>query len=282
MFVLAQFFGVPPGVDTVTFLVVGSLASILMGAAKSGFGGSVGMLATPLMILACGHDAPLATGILLPILIACDYASIVYWWRKWEIRNIRLLVPGMIVGIGVGWVVLHWMFQSGAGQASRERASNWLDLAIGLVAVGFVVLQLVRWLRKDTRVYKPGVLDGLAAGSSAGFVSTLAHTAGPITNMYLLPQGMSKATFQATTVLYYWIGNQVKLVPYWQLNLLPRKVLLADVVFAPALMIGVVLGIFLHNRINEKTFSAVVYGLLAAIGPYLVATAGYRLWMMPT
>ncbi len=280
MLILGQFFGVPGQVDQTTFLIVGSLAAILMGAAKSGFGGSVGMLATPLMILACGHDAAMATGILLPILIACDYASMVYWWRQWEIRNIRLLVPGMVFGIGVGWIVLYYMFHGGADTVGRERADNWLNLSVGLVAVGFALLHVIRWLRKDTRVYKPGVFGGLAAGSSAGFVSTLAHTAGPITNMYLLPQGMGKATFQATTVLYYWIGNQVKLVPYWNLNLLSSPVLKADLLFVPALLIGVVLGIFLHNRINERAFSTVVYVLLGAIGPYLIATAGYRLWTM--
>ena len=41
------------------FLLLGGLSVLLMGAAKAGFAGSVGILSVPIMIYACGGDAPL-------------------------------------------------------------------------------------------------------------------------------------------------------------------------------------------------------------------------------
>lgn len=290
---LLAFSVIPPGVDPATFLVLGSVSMLLMGAAKSGFGGSVGMLSVPLMVYACGGNAPLATGITLPMLVACDYVSVVFWWRKWDTRNVLMLVPGMVLGIAVGTVAL-WMILGisngpaaaagsdlGAGMsalaARTARSSAALNLGIGVVALGFVVLQIVRWIRRDLRPFRPVAWHALIAGSSAGFVSTLAHTAGPITNMYLLPQQMDKGRFVATTVLYYWIGNQVKLVPYFGLGLLTAPTMSADLSLLPAVVIGAMLGIFLHNRVNEKLFLVIVYVLLGGIGLHMAITAAAAL-----
>ena len=190
--------------------------------------------------------------------------------------NVRLLLPGMVLGIGVGWATLWLMFRA-CGENSTATPTEGLNLAIGLIAVGFVALHLLRWLRGDIRAFRPVLWHGLLAGSSAGFVSTLAHTAGPITNMFLLPQQMTKGRFVATTVLYYWIGNQVKLVPYFGLGLLTAPTMSADLSLLPAVVIGAMLGIFLHNRVNEKLFLVIVYVLLGGIGLHMAITAAAAL-----
>lgn len=272
---------VPPGVnDPVQFLLLGSLSMIIMGAAKSGFAGAAGLLSVPLMIYACGNDSTLAAGIMLPLLIACDYVTIVIWWRRWDVRNVLVLLPGMLVGIALGGVTLWLFLQLGKGQSGAERAvtNAALSLTIGLLAVGFVVLTAVRSLMGGLQPFRPVFWHGFAAGSAAGFTSTLTHSAGPITTMFFLAQRMPKGKLAATAVLYYWIGNQVKLIPYAILGLLTRGSLSADLTLLPAVIVGAGLGVFLHHRVNEKWFRIVMHVLLAVIGGNLAITSAAKLW----
>ena len=276
---LASWF-VPEGLEALPFLALGSLAAMFMGAAKSGFAGGAGLLSVPLLIYACGGNSELAIGMMLPLLIACDYVTLVIWWRKWDFKNVLLLLPGMLVGISLGSVVLWYFLRLGQGQraAGQEVTNAALSFSLGMLAVGFVVLQAIRMLRGELRPFRPVFWHGFLAGSSAGLTSTLAHSAGPITTMYLVTQKMPKGRFVATAVLYYWIGNQAKLIPYAILGILTRSSLAGDLALLPAIVIGALLGVFLHRRVNERVFSAIVHGLLAIIGVKLVVESAARLW----
>jgi len=262
----------------VPFLLLGGLSAALMGAAKAGFAGSVGILSVPMMIYACGGDAPLAVGILLPLLIVCDYVSLPFWWRKWSWPTVRGMLGGMALGTAVGtavfWLILR-VGESGEGALDQPRAL--LKLLIGVIALGFVALQTIRARSGRLAAYRPRPWHGLLAGSGAGLTSTLAHSAGPITTVYLLPQEMPKQRFVATTVLYYWIGNQAKVAPYLWLGALNAETAAAAAALAPAIIAGALLGIFLHHRVNQKVFTAIVYVLLAVMGAHMTVTSVLKL-----
>src|SRR5580765_5060866 len=115
-------------------VVPASLAVLFIGLSKAGFGGGLGMLTTPLCVLAFGaggRDPTFAVGTLLPLLCAGDAFSIYHYWGKWEKSNLRFLMPGVVVGVVIGVQLL--------GRFSPRQ----LNLAIGLLAVLFVVFQLV-------------------------------------------------------------------------------------------------------------------------------------------
>lgn len=258
----------------VRFFVVAALSATIMGAAKGGFAGSVGILSMPLMLYACQDDPNLSPlGIMLPLLIVCDYVAVVYWRGKWDWRNIRLLVPGVLAGVAAGSVVLWWFSRMDRGPEGMAVPNLALRLTIGVIALGFVALQAVRALRGGLNVYRPGFTHGLGVGTAAGLTSTLTHSAGPITTMYLLPQQMAKERYVATATLYYWIGNQVKLVPYVGLKLLDTNTLVTSLVLSPAVIAGAVLGILLHHRVNQKLFNLIVYVLLGLMGVHLTVTS---------
>ncbi|MFB3892472.1 MAG: TSUP family transporter [Phycisphaerae bacterium] len=335
----------PPEIqqNLVLFLVVGSISAGLSTMAKAGFGGGVGMLSTPLMVMAIG-DSRMALGIMLPMLVVSDYVIVVQWWRQWNTKAAMSLLPGAIIGLVLGWITLAYVLgvtggdnhaaasapgrppvlrsssapflpsslppvltstETGggeegrkggqeasmpasagapaqnrpAGAASAKDVTNaWMMLAIGLIALGFVVLHVVRSMRKDQFHFRPVLWQATAVGTAAGFTSTLAHAAGPIVTMYLLPQGMSKSRFVATTALYYWIGNQLKLLPYWQLGMIDAHTLGANLVLLPAVVVGAVLGVYLHRRLGEKNFSRTVYFLLALAGVDLIWHGAAKLW----
>ena len=273
---LAASFLPPELPGALTFLLVGGVSAMLFSLAKTGFGGSVGLLAVPVMTYACGGNAKLATGIMLPLLIAADYVALVSWWRKWNARTVAMLLPGVVVGIAVGWGLL-WGLQRVGSDGDRVTNAGMM-LGIGAISLGFVVLQLFRLLGRRTLAFRPVAWQGLCAGGAAGFTSTLAHAAGPITTMYLLPQKMPKGRFVATTALFYWINNQLKLVPYFALGLIHTGSMKASAALVPAMIAGALLGLFLHRRIGQKSFTGIVYVLLAGAGVDLIRKGATILW----
>ncbi|MHC4985131.1 MAG: TSUP family transporter, partial [Planctomycetota bacterium] len=168
------------------------------------------------------------------------------------------------------WVALYWMgFGDGATDemaSQKKMADALMKLVIGVICLSFVTIRAIQAFRSKPMAFRPVMWQSTAAGMTAGATSTFAHAAGPVTAMYLLPQRLGKNAYVATTVLYYWIGNQIKLVPYISLDLINTKTLLMGLVLVPAVPIGVVLGKTLSKRVNEKVFGGIVYTLLALTG----------------
>jgi hypothetical protein len=255
------------------FVILGSLSAMLVSMAKAGFGGSIGILSFPVMVYAFGGNALLAAGTQLPLLVACDLVAIISWWRKWSFAAVWPMFPGATVGVLGGWAILWWLIhldgQAGAPQAATQKANAVLNVIVGAIALTFVILQAVRSWSSHPPAFRPVFWQGSLAGAAAGTASTLAHAAGPITTMYLLPQQMPKSTFVASTVLYYTVFNQVKLVPYFALGLINYKTAGASLALLPGVVAGTLLGLFLHNRIVERQFAAMVHALLALAGMHM-------------
>jgi hypothetical protein len=262
------------GDNLVWFLAIGSISAALFSMAKSGFGGGVGMLSVPLMVIACGPEPALAPGIMLPMLIVADYVAVVTWWRRWDVRRVAALFPGVAIGIVAAWALLAGLQHH---PTTREQADLVLKLLVGLIALGFVALHVVQSLRARPLAFRPTAAQATGAGAAAGLTSTFAHAAGPIAAMYLLPQQLPKRTYVATTAALFWTVNQLKLVPYIHLELINYSTLGAGLVLLPAIAAGAVAGRLLHDRVPPRVFLRIVYVLLGAAGVHLVATAAGEL-----
>lgn len=270
---------IPAGIDsTWQFILLGSLAAGLFSLAKSGFGGSIGLLSTPLMIFACGDSTSLATAIMLPMLIAADYVAVASWWRRWNFRALTGLIPSAVVGVALGAALLYF-FRSFNGEQGRKLADAWLKLGVGVIALAFVGLQLVRTLLGRDLAFRPVAWQSATAGVTAGVTSTLAHAAGPVAAMYLLPQQMDKSRYVATTALFFWILNQVKLVPYIAMDMINLQTLGAGLLMLPAIAAGAALGVFLHRKVGARQFTGIIYALLALAGVEMVRKAAGVLWL---
>lgn len=268
----------PQGItDLGTFLALGILAAAFIGVAKAGFGGGIAILSGPLMIYACGERTQLAFGIMLPILMTCDLVSVISWRGKWNLHALRTLVPFGLVGIALGSVTL-WAFGRMGTSGGQARTDAALKLGIGVISLAFVALRGYRTLRKSAGRYRPAAWHGACAGAAAGFTSTVAHAAGPIVNMYLLPQRMGKGPYVATTVAYFWLINLVKLGPYLWLGMVRTDTLAASALLLPAVVVGAVAGVLLHHRLGDRSFASIVYALLALAGVHLCTRAIPALW----
>jgi len=268
---------IPQGIPDITlFLIVGSGAAMIFGMSKTGFGSGISILAVPMMIYACSHKATLAVGIMLPILIIADYVAVISWWRKWSIKTVLALLPTTILGIAIAWVALVG-FQYMRIDPRTSAANAWLMLGVGMIAIAFVGLHILKHVTARNATFKPTRGHTALAGGAAGFTSTLAHAAGPVITMYLLPQRKSKSTFVATNALFFWTANQIKLIPYLHLNMINTETLGAGVILLPGIIIGAVLGRFLHDRVGRTQFTVIVYTLLALAGGHMCYKAVIQL-----
>jgi uncharacterized membrane protein YfcA len=232
---------------------IGFVVVILIGIGKAGFAGGTGALATPLFCLAV--DPRQAVGVLLPILCACDMVALVYYRRSCAWRPLAICLPGAVAGVAAGGLLL--------GSVS----DTLLKQIVGAIALFFVTYRIAGYVAgRAPAAWRPGIPAGSALGASAGFLSTLAHAAGPVMAAYLLPQHLGRRIYVGTTVFFFAIINLVKLIPYACLDLLETPNLLFSLALLPVVPLGVWAGVWLNRRIGERAFLIVVYVLLFLAG----------------
>lgn len=238
-------------------IATGIFAVLFIGVSKAGFGGGLGMLTTPLCVLAFGPKD--AIGILLPLLCAGDFFSIVHYWKKWDVRNLIWLMPGVVPGILLGTTLI--------GRFSARE----LNIAIGILAISFVAFQ---WFKeaifRAEQALKPNHWLGFPFGLGAGVTSTFAHGAGPVVAMFLIPQRLPKEIFVGTNVLVFsWI-NWLKVPFFVNAGLIRWETLKTSLIFLALIPVGVKLGIWLNSRFSEKSFVKFVYTATLLSGIQLI------------
>ena len=241
-----------------------SLAVLVIGLSKSGFGGGVGIVAVPLMAYALPVDR--AVGVMLPILIAAD--AFATWQHRgtWSTRHIRNTVIGALPGIAAGTIIL-WMLRDSG------RLVPVLNGVVGAICLLFVALQV--WRMAGGRV--PRVPDttasGVTAGVLCGAVSTVSHSAGPIMSIYLLEHRLEKRVLVGTLVLFFFVINVVKMPTYVGLGLIDADTLLTSALYFPLVPVGGWLGLWMHHRVPERPFVLVMYAGAAAAGAHMLTKA---------
>ena len=106
--------------------------------------------------------------------------------------------------------------------------------------------------------------------ATCGFTSFVAHAGGPPVQVYLLPQRMDKTLFVGTTVIFFFVLNYAKLVPYAMIGQFSAENLATALVLAPLAPFGMRLGIRLHGVVSQALFYRLCYGALTITGAKLI------------
>jgi uncharacterized membrane protein YfcA len=233
-------------------------AFLLTGISKGGFASGAGNVAVPLMALVV--PAPQAAGIALPVLCAMDISGLRAWWRRWDTAQLRVILPGGLLGIALGAAAFGLM------------SDRHVKLMVGLVTLAFLGRTLwLAWRPAASAARGSGsTLAGRFWGAVSGFTSTIAHAGGPPLAVYLYPLRLERGRLTATTVAFFGAMNYVKLIPYAALGQLSAGNLLTSLVLLPLAPVGVRLGVWLQARISDRAFYRAVYALLGATGVKLV------------
>ena len=241
---------------TVTTILIAFAGVFLICFMKGAFGGGFSIVGIPLLSFVM--DPVTAGGLLAPLFIAMDLFALRYWKPStWSKPDLVLLLPGLVIGIGLGYLLFRVLDHSAVA------------LVVAVVTLIFVGL----WFFGDPKVIiaPRSTPKAVAAGLASGVTTMVAHSGGPPLAMYLLPLGLTKEVYAGTTSLFFTVGNATKAVP-WLLLTRPSGnewIVMAICLFA--IPTGVRLGWRLHGRLDQQQVFRACYGLL-------VVTALKLLW----
>lgn len=241
-------------IDDPWFYATAVLAVLILGIAKGGLAGGIGLVAVPLMSITV--EPARAAAILLPILMLMDVTALRPYWGQWDRRSLVTTAAGAVLGTAIGFATFELLSPAD------------LRVMVGLIALVFAL----RWwlAREQGPAREASLRRGTLWSTLAGFTSFSVHAGGPPLHIYLLSQKLDKTTFQATTVAFFFGMNWLKIGPYAWLGQLDGTNLATSLVLAPLAPIGILVGTRLHHRIDETAFFRVVYGSLVVLGLKLI------------
>ncbi|WP_202367348.1 sulfite exporter TauE/SafE family protein [Mesorhizobium sp. L-2-11] len=232
-------------------------AVILVGLSKGGFGGAVGFVGVPLMALAMPPVQ--AAAILLPILCLMDIVSVWTWWGVYDRKMLADMMPGAVIGIGLGWLT--------AALVTAEM----VRLIVGAVAIIFVL----RWVYLQMRhgashSAEPNRAAAAFWGTVAGFTSFVAHVGGPPFQVYALPIRLHPKVLSGTAAIFFAATNALKLIPYFALGQFDATNLTASAVLVPLAPLSTIAGAWLVRRMRAELFYPFTYATVAVVAVKLL------------
>ena len=230
-------------------------AVIILGLSKGGFAG-IGTLATPIVALAVPPVQ--AASILLPILVVQDIYSICVYRRHWDAFNLRVLLPGAVIGILVGYLLAARLPEAAVG------------LAVGVISIVFGLRQLMSRQAATAPGERPKVALGWFWGALSGFTSMISHAGGPPFQIYVMPQKLEARVFVGTSVLFFAAVNWMKVPPYLALGQFSAANLATSAALFPLALVATWLGVILVRRFSNERFYICIYVLMVLIGVKLV------------
>lgn len=237
-------------IDLKTSLIF-ALTALLVGLAKGGLGGVVGAMVVPL--LSTTMPVLQASGLALSLLLVGDVFALRLYWKQWDMKYLRLMLPAGVIGVVMGLLLL----TSLPDQVLR-RLLGIMTLVVALYKLASDSLTQV--------TYTPRGWHGILAGWLAAFTSALANAGGPPATAYLLLQKMPPLAFLGTFSLFFAVVNFLKLPGFLTARAIDLSLLGSLLWVLPLIPVGVWLGKRLLTRLNPKAFERLMLVLLTYAG----------------
>ncbi|MGV8966456.1 MAG: sulfite exporter TauE/SafE family protein [Cellulomonas sp.] len=251
-------------------------AAALVGLSKTALPGA-GTIAVA--VFAAVLPARSSTGALLVLLILGDVFAVWAYHAHADWTTLRRMAPAVLAGIGVGA-----LFLAVADDAAVRRV-------IGVILLALVAVTLVRRAVARRRERRTGAREGVEAapdaavavasgagrraetgtyGVLAGFTTMVANAGGPVMSLYFLASRFSVNRFLGTAAWFFLAVNLAKTPFSISLGLITTGSLQLDLVLAPAVVVGSLVGRRLARRINQVLFDRLVLGLTIVSATYLL------------
>ena len=253
-----------------------------IGLSKTGIPG-LGIVAVALFAITMPSKE--SVGVVLPLLIVGDFIAVGTYRRHAVWSHLFLLVPWAAVGIVLGYFAMGHIDDSQIGHligallivlvvvqvwrqtiAEKEKAPASESSVTSTLVIG---AQAGRGKADSTMAPTPSE-EGLrptnlpfaiVLGVLAGFSTMVANAAGPIMILYLLTMRLPKLEFIGTAAWYYMVLNLFKVPFSWHLGLINSSSAPVDLVLAPFVIAGCILGRVLLPRIDQALFERLALGL---------------------
>ncbi|WP_432402030.1 sulfite exporter TauE/SafE family protein [Wukongibacter sp. M2B1] len=219
-------------------------AGIIQGATSFGFS----LLALPIL----GAFIPLK--IIVPMLVIYSLimnSIILYKIREHvKIKRMSMLIVSAVIATPIGTNILINLNEA------------FLKIIVGVIVTISALTFYFGYkfkIRNEKMAHIPvGFMSGLLNGSVS--------LSGPPVILFLANQDVEKQDFRATLTAYFWIINIMTVITFVYKNLIGVEVLKITGYLLPALIIGVLMGIKLGNKINEETFKKLTTVLMIFMG----------------
>ena len=146
----------------------------------------------------------------------------------------------MILGILIGVLI---------GKDLPEREFKWAMVVVIFISLGMLVF----WDRRKSKKVPTHWLFSGSMGIFSGICTMIGNLAGAFTNIFFLAMRLPKNEFVGTAAWLFFITNMFKMpfhVFVWKTITVDS--LLINLRLLPAIFVGLLLGVFLVKRINEK------------------------------
>lgn len=235
------------------FYAIALPAVLALGLSKGGFAG-IGILATPLLAL---YLPPLeAAALLLPILIIQDAISVWVYRRDWSAWNLKVMLPGALIGMGAAWLFAAYV------------SDTVIKLAVGSIGTAFVLYTFLK--RGPVEPQKKTAASGVFWGGVSGFTSFLVQGGAPPYQVHVLPQMLPKMTLVGTSAIFFGIVNFLKIGPYFALAQFSPRNFLTSLALLPLAIAANFIGIWLVRVTPQALFYRIAYILVLCVSMLLL------------
>lgn len=211
-------------------------------------------------IFASVLPARASTATLLVLLLFGDAFALWVYRRHANWHALLRLAPAVVVGLLVGAVFL------------ALANDSWVRRTIGIILL--LVIAFTLWRRRAATVVgatdTPHPVIAAGYGSLGGFTTMVANAGGPVMSMYFLAARFPVKAFLGTAAWFFFLVNVAKLPFAIGLGLLTPAGLLIDLVLAPAVLVGALIGRVIADRIDQPTFERIVIVLTVVGAVYLL------------
>ncbi len=201
---------------------------------------------------------------MMPVVVPLNVLMTGYLvWRNrrhiyWPVL-LKLILPLMLLGTLAGYLLHPWF------------GDELLKLLFGVLVLWFACRELWRMARGVVMTPHSPMLSRILT-FGAGITHGLFASGGPLLVYALGGIQLDKSRMRATLlVVWFTLNSCLSALFLFDGSLIPSLPRL--VMYLPLLVVGVLLGEFLHHRLNEQRFRQLVYGLLAVTGALLMIKA---------
>jgi uncharacterized membrane protein YfcA len=252
--------GRPP--DLATLGAAAAVAAFLVAFIKNAIGGGIGLVVTPILTLVLPPRTVLGlTAILLNL---ANPFALRFFWRRWDGRLVRVLLPTTLAGILAGGYAMSFL-----SDAALRRMIGVAVLAGALFQLGVLAWRSTRPVPVTLLGFDPprelaprGTLaGGMAVGLVSGVASVAANAGGLLVGPYLAGLGLPNASVVGTGTAVVVVADLVKVATYGQIGFLTWQLLAVALASVPLLALGAWLGYRLNRRLPRMAVTLTLIGI---------------------
>ena len=248
-----------PETWTPALIVLVGLSVMLYGFSKTAMP-VAGVLAGP--VLAASLTATTAAAFAVPLLLLGDLFALALYRQHADWGLIRRLIPGVLLGIVISAILFRFLDVRTIGRI------------VGLLILASVILEVWRSRTEQAAHRDLPALENKAAiaffGALAGVTSMAANAGGTAMTLYLVKMRVSMLAFMGTSTWFFFVINAIKVPIVLALGLMTRETLVADLWFAPMVVVGALVGMVTFRRMNQRVFVGIALTLSALVAVWLI------------